>query len=197
LQRARDGRWQARVAADGFALALDLQPTQPVLLQGQGGYSRKGPLPSQASYYYSIPHLRVSGQVRRGDSTVAVTGEAWLDREWSSNYLAPAAQGWDWTGLNFDDGSALMAFREWSDDRAGAGRRQLHHSGDMAQYGYRRGLSCGAGYRHPDRWAHRAVAADADVCGAGARCAAQRPAGLLGRRGPHAWRAWLSGTHGV
>jgi predicted secreted hydrolase len=111
LQRTADGQWQARVAADGFALALDLQPTQPVLLQGQAGYSRKGPLPSQASYYYSIPHLRVSGQVRRGDSTVAVTGEAWLDREWSSHYLAPAAQGWDWTGLNFDDGSALMAFR--------------------------------------------------------------------------------------
>ena len=40
-----------------------------------------------------------------------MTGEAWLDREWSSNYLAPAAQGWDWTGLNLDDGSALMAFR--------------------------------------------------------------------------------------
>ncbi len=111
LQRMSDGRWQARVAADGFALSLALQPTQPVLLQGQQGYSRKGPLPQQASYYYSIPHLRVSGQVRRGDRTVAVTGEAWLDREWSSNYLAPAAQGWDWTGLNFDDGSALMAFR--------------------------------------------------------------------------------------
>jgi predicted secreted hydrolase len=111
LQRMGNGQWRARVAADGFALALDLQPTQPVLPQGQGGYSRKGPLPSQASYYYSIPHLRVRGQVRRGDKTAAVTGEAWLDREWSSTYLAPAAQGWDWTGLNFDDGSALMAFR--------------------------------------------------------------------------------------
>ena len=111
LQRAVNGQWQARIAADGFALALNLQPTQPALLQGQGGYSRKGPLPSEASYYYSIPHIKVSGHVRRGAKSVAVTGEAWLDREWSSNYLAPAAQGWDWTGLNFDDGSALMAFR--------------------------------------------------------------------------------------
>jgi predicted secreted hydrolase len=111
LQRALNGQWQARIAAAGFALALTLQPTQPALVQGQGGYSRKGPLPSEASYYYSIPHLKVSGQVRRGEKTVAVTGEAWLDREWSSTYLAPAAQGWDWTGLNFADGSALMAFR--------------------------------------------------------------------------------------
>lgn len=111
LQRAVNGQWHTQIAADGFALTLDLQPTQPPLPQGQGGYSRKGPLPGQASYYYSIPHLRVSGQVKRGGATVAVTGEAWLDREWSSQYLASQAQGWDWTGLNFDDGSALMAFR--------------------------------------------------------------------------------------
>lgn len=111
LQRAPDGRWSTKVVADGFALALDFRPTQPPLPQGQGGYSRKGPQLDQASYYYSIPHLRVTGRVRRGGAVVSVTGEAWLDREWSSNYLAPAAQGWDWTGLNFDDGSALMAFR--------------------------------------------------------------------------------------
>lgn len=111
LRRAPDGRWATRVAADGFALALDFRPTQPPLLQGRGGYSRKGPRPEQASYYYSVPHLRVTGRVRRGGRVVMVTGEAWLDREWSSDYLAPEAQGWDWTGLNFDDGSALMAFR--------------------------------------------------------------------------------------
>jgi predicted secreted hydrolase len=111
LRRSPSGQWQTRVTADGFALALDFQPTQPPMLQGQAGYSRKGPRPDQASYYYSLPHLRVSGQVRRGNRTVTASGEAWLDREWSSNYLAPDAQGWDWTGLNFDDGSALMAFR--------------------------------------------------------------------------------------
>jgi predicted secreted hydrolase len=111
LRRAPDGRWATGVEAKDFALALDFRPTQPPLPQGLGGYSRKGPRPEEASYYYSVPHLRVAGRVRRGHRIVAVTGEAWLDREWSSDYLAPAAQGWDWTGLNFDDGSALMAFR--------------------------------------------------------------------------------------
>jgi predicted secreted hydrolase len=111
LRRAPDGRWTTRVDAKEFALALDFRPTQPPLPQGLNGYSRKGPRPEQASYYYSVPHLRVAGRVRRGDRIVPVTGEAWLDREWSSDYLAPTAQGWDWTGLNFDDGSALMAFR--------------------------------------------------------------------------------------
>jgi predicted secreted hydrolase len=40
-----------------------------------------------------------------------VRGTAWLDHEWSSAYLAADAPGWDWTGVNFDDGGALMAFR--------------------------------------------------------------------------------------
>jgi predicted secreted hydrolase len=111
LRRSPDGRWTTRVAADDFGFALDFTPTQPPILQGARGYSRKGPRPEEASYYYSIPHLRVAGRVRRGAKAVAVTGEAWLDREWSSNFLAPEAQGWDWTGLNLDDGSALMAFR--------------------------------------------------------------------------------------
>ena len=111
LRRLPDGRWRTIIAANGFALDLSFMPTQPPLLQGQRGYSQKSPHPEQASYYYSIPHLKIAGQVRRGDRMVVVDGEAWLDREWSSTYLAPNAQGWDWTGLNFDDGSALMAFR--------------------------------------------------------------------------------------
>jgi thiol-disulfide isomerase/thioredoxin len=47
----------------------------------------------------------------RGGRCERVTGKAWLDREWSSNYLDPRAAGWDWSGLNLDDGGALMAFR--------------------------------------------------------------------------------------
>lgn len=111
LRRLPDGRWATRVADKDFALALTFAPTQPPLAQGEHGFSRKGPEPQAASYYYSVPHLRVSGRVRRGGAVVAVRGEAWLDREWSSSYLQADAQGWDWTGLNLDDGSALMAFR--------------------------------------------------------------------------------------
>ncbi len=111
LRRLPDGRFATVIRANDFALALTMRPTQPVLRQGEGGYSRKGPRPEQASYYYSVPHLQVAGSVTRNGRPVRVTGTAWLDREWSSDYLAPEAAGWDWTGLNLDDGSALMAFR--------------------------------------------------------------------------------------
>lgn len=111
IRRLPDGRFATSVATADFALSLVLTPRQPPLAQGDGGYSRKGAKPEQASYYYSIPHLAVAGRLARGARTEVVNGEAWLDREWSSDYLGGQAVGWDWTGLNLDDGGALMAFR--------------------------------------------------------------------------------------
>ena len=46
-----------------------------------------------------------------GGAPVAVAGRAWLDHEWSDALLAAEAVGWDWIGMNLDDGSALTAFR--------------------------------------------------------------------------------------
>ena len=109
--RLAGGRFSARIIARGFALNLIFKPTQQPLLQGEGGYSRKGPDPKSASYYYSLPQLATTGTITRGTSTETVSGRSWLDREWSSRYLGGAAVGWDWTGLNFDDGAALMVFR--------------------------------------------------------------------------------------
>ena len=111
LTRLPDGRFLARVASPAFSLALTLAPTQRPLPQGEDGYSRKGARPDQASYYYSVPHLRVSGMMTRAGKAERVGGEAWLDREWSSDYLGGAAVGWDWAGINLDDGGALTAFR--------------------------------------------------------------------------------------
>jgi len=111
LRRLPGGDFASTVVAPDFTLALRFRTTQPVMLQGDAGYSRKGPDPRQASHYYSIPHLRVAGTVLRNGRAERVTGEAWLDREWSSSYLAGGAVGWDWAGLNLDDGGALMAFR--------------------------------------------------------------------------------------
>ncbi len=111
LQRGARGIYRGRIQANGFSLDLTLEPTQPLLLQGESGYSRKGPRPAQASYYYSQPQLRVSGSISRQGKQDVVSGSAWLDHEWSSAVLAQEAVGWDWTGINLDDGGSLMAFR--------------------------------------------------------------------------------------
>jgi predicted secreted hydrolase len=119
----REGEaYRASIAAEGFTLDLAFTPTQPPLLQGERGFSRKGPAPrgqpprgqdqEPASYYYSEPHLRVAGSIARDSTRIPVEGGvAWLDHEWSSALLAPEAVGWDWIGANLDDGGALMAFR--------------------------------------------------------------------------------------
>ena len=105
-------RLHVAVRSDRFALELDLAGTQAILLQGDAGYSQKGPDPRQASHYYSEPQLAVRGRVERaGASARAVTGRAWLDHEWSNEYLGAEALGWDWVGFNLFDGAALMAFR--------------------------------------------------------------------------------------
>jgi predicted secreted hydrolase len=111
LDRRADGVFHATARARDFVLDLAFTPTQPVMLNGDKGYSRKGPNPEQASYYYSMPQLAVAGTVVRDGKPSVMTGRAWLDREWSSSYLAPDAACWDWTGINFDDGGALMAFQ--------------------------------------------------------------------------------------
>jgi len=111
LQRSRDGAWHAVATAADFSLDLAMAPTQALLLQGDAGYSRKGPDPASASYYYSQPQLRVTGSIHRDGRRETVTGTAWLDREWSSALLDARATGWDWLGLNMADGGALTLFR--------------------------------------------------------------------------------------
>jgi predicted secreted hydrolase len=113
LQRdAGTGAYSASLPAGEFALTLAFTPTQPLLLQGQQGLSRKGPEPRQASYYYSQPQLAARGRIRLQAESFEVSGRGWLDHEWSEKgLLHPDAVGWDWIGMNLDDGSALTAFR--------------------------------------------------------------------------------------
>lgn len=98
---------------DDAAIGLDLQlaATQPVLLQGENGWSRKGPRPEDASGYLSEPQLEASGHLTIDGRRLVVRGRAWLDHEWSDALLPPQAVGWDWCGINLDDGGALTAFR--------------------------------------------------------------------------------------
>jgi predicted secreted hydrolase len=109
--RQEHERYTATIAGRGFRLDLVCSATQPPLLQGAAGYSQKGPRPESASYYYSVPQLAVTGTITREGSTGSGRGTAWLDHEWSSSYMDERAVGWDWIGINFDDGAALMAFQ--------------------------------------------------------------------------------------
>ncbi|MFB0545365.1 MAG: lipocalin-like domain-containing protein, partial [Anaerolineae bacterium] len=86
------------VSAEQDDLAIDLQLTDrkgPVL-QGDRGYSQKGPERGNASYYYSLTRLDSSGMVQVGDVLHQVSGLSWMDHEFGTSALAPDQVGWDW-----------------------------------------------------------------------------------------------------
>ncbi|WP_416399127.1 lipocalin-like domain-containing protein [Allohahella sp. A8] len=91
-------------------LKFQLRATGPIVLQGQSGYSRKS-ADGQASYYYSHPNLAIQGEVAVKNAVFELEGLAWLDREWSSAFLAPDQAGWDWFALHLEDGRKLMVYR--------------------------------------------------------------------------------------
>lgn len=98
-----------------FAYRLTLATGKAPVLQGDQGYSRKSEN-GQASYYYSQPFFAVDGTLTIEGRDVAVTGQAWMDREWSSQPLAADQKGWDWFSLHLADGTKLMLFRLRSAD---------------------------------------------------------------------------------
>lgn len=105
-------------AAQGdAAIDLTLDAGKPPVLQGDRGLSQKSAEPGNASYYYSLTRMPTSGSVRVAGETFAVTGQSWMDREWSTSLLADGVAGWDWFALQLADGRDLMYFQ--LRDRAG------------------------------------------------------------------------------
>ena len=165
--------YTAKIHAEDFSFDLTLAETQAVLLNGDSGVSRKGPAPTAASYYYSLPHLQVSGSIARESHTDRVTGEAWFDHEWSSEYLDAAAVGWDWIGINLQDGAALMAFRirgsqgeqRWAGGtlRGSDGSVQILQPADIAFRAGRRWVSPRTGIVYPVQWHIRAGSREFDL----------------------------------
>lgn len=103
--------WHLKGSSDEVALDLQMEPVRPHVLQGESGYSRKGPEAGNASRYVSWTRLRASGSLNFGGRPVPVEGLAWLDREWGSGALPDGLAGWDWFALHLDDGRDLMYYR--------------------------------------------------------------------------------------
>ncbi|MGE0487263.1 MAG: lipocalin-like domain-containing protein [Gammaproteobacteria bacterium] len=120
-------RWTLAARGDGAAIALELEARSAIVLQGEAGLSTKSATPGNASYYYSIPRLAAHGEVSVDGTTLAVEGDTWLDREWSTSALDRAQRGWDWFALQLDDGANLMFYRL----RDAAGGVDPHSAGSL------------------------------------------------------------------
>ncbi|MEM6545478.1 MAG: lipocalin-like domain-containing protein [Pseudomonadota bacterium] len=115
-----------RAQENSYGISLDLTSQQTLVLQGEKGFSRKHHN-GGGSHYYSHPFLIAQGELLIDGKSVAVSGQAWLDREWSSQFLQDDQSGWDWFALHLDSGEKLMLFQlraaEASDSSRSGGYR--------------------------------------------------------------------------
>ncbi|MEJ5330333.1 MAG: lipocalin-like domain-containing protein [Desulfobaccales bacterium] len=95
---------------EGLALDLTLTPVKPPVFHGDGGFSRKAAGTDHASLYYSLTRLATRGSVTVNGRRFSVSGESWMDREFSSSQLAPNQAGWDWFALQLEDGAEIMLY---------------------------------------------------------------------------------------
>ena len=71
--------------------------------------------PAENMQYFSRPRLRLEGCA----GGLPVKGEAWFDHQWGgpawmqSGDSPPRLRGWDWVGLNLDDGSDWLVCVHW------------------------------------------------------------------------------------
>lgn len=120
------------VASDGGAkikIDFELISQKKPVLNGEHGYSQKGPEAGNASAYTSHTRLATKGKLSIADREVAVTGESWMDHEWGTSQLGADTAGWDWFGLRLDDGRELMIYGLRRKD----GTYQMESAGTMIQ----------------------------------------------------------------
>jgi len=118
---------EVQARQDEYAIHLQLQSDAPPILQGVAGFSQKHS-DGGGSFYYSQPFLRANGELTVAGQTIPVSGEAWLDREWGSQFLQADQVGWDWFSLHLDSGEKLLLFRLRQQTEISPGDNFLHGS---------------------------------------------------------------------
>ena len=129
-----NGDWRASLDGDrhrlvvvdrAFGVDLDLETGRGPTLHGEGGLSRKGSSPGNASQYYSMTRMPTTGRIRLDGEWIDVVGASWMDHEFGTTFLEPGQVGWDWFSLQLEDGRDLMVFQL----RRADGRPDRHSAG--------------------------------------------------------------------
>lgn len=174
VEAAADKAMHLLASEDGVEIDLVLQQGKPPVLQGERGLSRKSAELGNASYYYSLTRMPATGTVRVGNERFAVTGSAWMDREWSTSSLGRDQIGWDWFSLQLSDGWDLMLYqlrkKDGTADPSSSGTligpggesRPLKLS-DFEIEGTGEWRSPRSGARYPERWRLRIPSEELDL----------------------------------
>ncbi|MBL9116323.1 MAG: FtsX-like permease family protein [Verrucomicrobiaceae bacterium] len=116
-----NGNWSLTMKGDELSLTftvkadaslqLKLKPAKPLVVFGDNGVSRKGASEQAASHYLTFTQLECAGEVNVNGLSQKVSGQAWMDHEFSSSQLDRGQVGWDWASLQLNDGTEIMVYR--------------------------------------------------------------------------------------
>ena len=100
-----NGNYELAFDLNGTAVELSVTSTQEAVLHYKGtGLTDFGD--DSWAYYYSYTRQTITGTIEDAMGRRPVSGVSWYDHQWG--VLDNQLIGWDWFGLNFDDGSDLM-----------------------------------------------------------------------------------------
>lgn len=102
---------QVSSSTSEFQISFKLIPEKEMVLHGDKGLSKKSNKPGNASYYYSYTRLKTTGELTIKGEKFNLSGNSWMDREWSTSALESDQKGWNWFALQMEDGTELMYFR--------------------------------------------------------------------------------------
>jgi len=91
---------------DGVRLSLSMIPTKPPALHNDIGWLA-GPTTGW-TYYYSRPRMTAEGTLELDGQRLTVSGDVWMDHQWGEFFVLGHPAGWQWFGIQLDDGTELM-----------------------------------------------------------------------------------------
>jgi predicted secreted hydrolase len=94
-----------------FGIELLLTPEKKPVVHGQNGISQKAEGEGYASHYYSITRLKTEGKIFLKKKEIPVQGRSWMDHEFGSAQLREYQIGWDWFGIQLENGIDLMIYQ--------------------------------------------------------------------------------------
>jgi len=94
------------VGTDGVGLSLSMTPSKPPALHNDIGWLA-GPTTGW-TYYYSRPRMAAEGTLELDGQRFTVSGDVWMDHQWGEFFVLGHPAGWQWFGIQLDDGTELM-----------------------------------------------------------------------------------------
>jgi len=96
---------------DGTSIDVRVEPKKPLIFHGEQGYDQKGADRGNASYYISFTRMETQGEIVKDGNRYEVSGNSWMDHEWSTSALDSGQTGWDWFSVQLSNGYDLMYYQ--------------------------------------------------------------------------------------